>query len=183
MKDMHNSIRLTTVDVALTGVFCAVWGLLNLILGPLSFQLLQLPLLHDFAAFFPLLLIAWATERFGTSSLVGIIGAIIAIFLGGPPLIVCFAAAAIIFDLLMIANKHKVQITGYSLVTTVIATLASAYIAGVLIGVLFTPGQTLQWALTFWGGWHLVGGILSLVITLPIIASLEKANVKRMKPA
>jgi len=183
MKDAHSSVRLTTDDVALTGVFCAVWGLLNLILGPLSFQLLQLPLLHDFAAFFPLLIIAWATERFGTSSLVGIVGAIVAVFLGGPPLIFCFAAAAIFFDLLLVANGHKVRITGYSLVTTVIATLASAYIAGVMIGVLFTPGQTLRWALTFWGGWHIVGGILSLAITLPIIASLEKANVKRMKTA
>jgi len=183
MKYMQSIIRLKTVDIALTGVFCAVWGLLNLILGPLSFQLLQLPLLHDFAAFFPLLLIAWATERFGTSSLVGIVGAIVAILLGGPPLIVCFAASSIIFDLLMTANKHKVRITAYSLVTTIVATLASAYTAGVLIGVLFTPGQTLQWALTFWGGWHLVGGILSVVITLPIIASLEKANVKRIKPA
>jgi hypothetical protein len=182
LKGMQNSLRLTTVDVALTGVFCAVWGILNLILGPLSFQLLQLPILHDFAAFFPLLLTAWVTQRFGTSSLVGTIGAIIAILLGGPPLIVCFAASSILFDLLMTANKHRVQVTTRSLITIVIATLISAYAAGVLIGVLFTPGQTLQWALTFWGGWHLVGGILSLVITLPVIASLERANVRRIKP-
>jgi hypothetical protein len=182
MKDVQNSIRLTTVDVALTSVFCAVWGLLNLILGPLSFQLLQLPILHDFAAFFPLLLVAWATERFGTSSVVGIIGAVVAILLGGPLLIACFAASSTIFDLLMTTNKHKVRINAHSLVTTIVATLASAYTAGVLIGVLFTPGQALQWALTFWGGWHLVGGILSLVITLPIIASLEKANVRKIKP-
>jgi hypothetical protein len=62
-----------------------------------------------------------------------------------------------------------------------IATMLSAYIAGVLIGVFFTPNQTVQWALTFWGGWHLVGGIMTIAITLPIILALEKANVRKVK--
>jgi hypothetical protein len=46
---------------------------------------------------------------------------------------------------------------------------------------MFTPNQKLQWALTFWGGWHLVGGILTLAITLPIILTLEKANVRKIR--
>lgn len=178
---MSNDKYLTTVDLALTGVFCAVFAILNLALGPLSFQLLQLPILHDFAVFLPLLLVTWATGRFGTSSLVGIIGSVVAISFGGPPLIVCFAASGVIFDFLMFASRHRIRISIYSLMIAAIATMLSAYIAGVLIGVFFTPSQTVQWALTFWGGWHLVGGIMTMAITLPIILALEKANVRKVK--
>jgi len=42
---------------------------------------------------------------------------------------------------------------------------------------------TLQWALTFWGGWHLIGGIVTVAITLPVIGVLEKANIRRIKNA
>jgi len=181
MNEMSNKARLTPQDTALTGIFCALWVVLNLTLGPLSFQLLGLPILHDFGVFSTLLLTAWVTERFGTSSIVGIIGSILAIFLGGQPLIICFAASAVIFDLLLFANQHRIRIAIYSLTIAAVATTVSAYFAGVLIGVLFTTNQTLQWALTFWGGWHLVGGIMTVAITFPIILSLERANVRKIK--
>lgn len=177
---MSKKTYLTTVDIALTAVFCALWMALNLTLGPLSFSLLQLPVLHDFGVFFTLLLVAWVTGRFGTSSLVGMIGSILAILLGGPPLILGFAASAVIFDLLMSANHHKIRIATYNLIIAVIATMLSAYLAGVLIGVFFM-GNGSQWALTVWGGWHLIGGILTVAITLPIILALEKANVRKIK--
>jgi hypothetical protein len=181
MNKMGEKTYLTTVDVALTGVFCALWIALNLTLGPLSFQLLGLPILHDFGVFFTLLLVAWVTGRFGTSLLAGIIGSIFAILLGVPPLIICFAASAVVFDMLMFGNHHRIRMARYSLGTTAIVTLVSAYFAGVLIGVFFTPGETFSWALTFWGGWHLVGGMMTVVITFPIIIALEKANVRKIK--
>jgi NADH:ubiquinone oxidoreductase subunit 5 (subunit L)/multisubunit Na+/H+ antiporter MnhA subunit len=121
------------------------------------------------------------TGRFGTSLLVGIIGSVVAILLGGPPVILGFAASAVIFDLLMSANHHKIRIATYNLTIAAIATMVSAYFAGVLIGVFFTPNQTLQWALTTWGGFHVVGGIITVAITLPIILALEKANVRKIK--
>jgi hypothetical protein len=37
------------------------------------------------------------------------------------------------------------------------------------------------YALTFWGAWTLIGGILALAITLPIIIALEKASVRKIK--
>jgi hypothetical protein len=80
----------------------------------------------------------------------------------------------------MSANHHKVRISIYSLTTAAIATILSAYVAGVLIGVLFTPSNGLQWAFTFWGGWHVVGGIFTLAITLPFIVALEKSNVRKI---
>jgi hypothetical protein len=43
--------------------------------------------------------------------------------------------------------------------------------------------ETMQWALTFWGGWHLIGGIIGIIVAFPMIGILEKANVKRIKSA
>lgn len=172
--------RFSTVDIALTAVFTALWVALNLTLGPLSFQLIGLPLLHDFGVFFTLLLVTWVTGRFGTSLLAGLIGSAIAILIGGPILIVGFAAAAILFDLLMLANHHKIRISLYSLIVTAVATIVSAYFAGIVIGIFFM-GNGIQWALTIWGGWHVIGGALTVAVTFPIIAALEKANVRKIK--
>ena len=178
---MGKNTYFTSLDVALTGMFCALWIAVNLFLGPLSFSLTGLPVLHAFGISLTLLLVAWLTGRFGTSSMAGIIGTILAIFLGAPALIVCFSASAVVFDVLLFANHHKIRITRKSLAITAIATMLSAYLAGVLI-IMFFPssGQGLIYALTFWGVWTLIGGILALVITLPIIIALEKAGVRKI---
>jgi hypothetical protein len=181
MSKMSDNTHLGAIDVALTGIFCALWVALNLTLGPLSFTLLGLPILHDFAVFFTLLLVVWITGRFGTSSVTGIIGATVATLISGIPLMIGFAPAAILFDLLMTANHHKIRIKAYSLTITAIATILSAYLAGVVIGAFFTPGQTLLWALTFWGGWHLIGGVMTVAVTFPVILALEKANARKLK--
>jgi len=135
---------------------------------------------HDFAAFFPILIVTWAVGRFGASSLVGMLGSVIAILFGGPLLIICFAASAFLFDLLMSANRHSLRISLFNLMLITVSTMLSAYVAGILIGIFFTPNQTLQWAMTFWGGWHLVGGIITLVITIPVIFALDNSGVKKV---
>jgi hypothetical protein len=71
---MNKKTRFTAVDIALVSIFCALYVVLNITLGSLSFRLLGLPVLHDFAVFFTLLLVIWVTGRFGTASLVSIIG-------------------------------------------------------------------------------------------------------------
>jgi hypothetical protein len=170
-----------TVDIALTALFCALYIVLNLTLGPLSFALLGLPIIHDLGVFFTLLLVVWITGRFGTSMLAGIVGATLALLISGLYVMIGFAPAVVLFDLLMTANHHKIRIKAYSLTVTAIATIISAYLAGVVIGVFFTvPVQTLYWALTFWGGWHAIGGVLAIVVTFPVILLLEKANVRRV---
>jgi len=153
---------------------------MNLTLGPLSFALFRLPVLHSFGIFFTLILVAWVTGRFGTSTMAGIIGSILAILLGAPPLIVCFSASAFVFDVLLFANHHKIRINRDSLAVTTIVTMLSAYLAGILI-IIFFQGGGLLYALTFWGIWTLAGGLLALAITLPIIVALEKANVRKIK--
>jgi len=179
---MNSKTYFTTIDIALTSVFCALWVVLTLTLGRLSFQLLGLPVLHDFAAFFTLLLVTWITGKFGTASLVGLIGSILVLLAGGPLPVVGFAASAIVFDLLMSVNHHKIYPKVYSMVVAALVTAISAYFAGVVIGI-FLMNQTVEWTLTFWGGWHLIGGIISIAATLPLIGILEKANGRKVKVA
>ena len=171
----------TPVDIALISVFCALWVALNLTLGRLGFAWFGLPIFCDFAVFFTLLLLIWATEKFGTASITGIIGSIITLMLTASSHILGFAASAILFDLLMTITHHKLHNKAFNVTIAALATLTSAYFAGVIIGVIFTPNKTLEWALTFWGGWHLVGGIISVAVTLPIIGILEKAKVRKLK--
>jgi hypothetical protein len=171
-----------TVDIALIGVFCALWATLNLTLGPLGFAWFGLPIFCDFAVFFTLLLATWATGKFGTASLVGIIGSIIILLTRASPHIIGFAVSAILFDILMSANHHKLSAKIYNMTIATLVTMASAYFAGIVIGFFFT-NKSLDWTLTIWGGWHLIGGIISLAITLPIIGILEKANVRKIKGA
>jgi hypothetical protein len=111
----------------------------------------------------------------------GIIGTIFALLLGAPVLIVCFSASAVVFDLLMFANHHRIRITRSSLAMTAVVTMASSYLAGVLIVLFGFVGGGLQYGLTFWGAWTLAGGILALAVTLPVIIALEKAHVRKIK--
>jgi len=179
---MRGKTFLTTVDIALIGVFCALWVILNLTLGPLGFAWFGLPIFCDFAVFFSILLATWATGKFGAASLVGIIGASITLMIRATPFIIGFAASAILFDILMTLSRHKISTKPYNLSITALATLLSAYFAGITIGIYFT-NNTVEWALTFWGPWHLAGGIMTLIITVPIIGMLEKANVRKIKNA
>lgn len=178
----------TTVDIALTGVFCALWATLNLTLGPLGFAWFGLPIFCDFAVFFTLLLVTWITGKFGVASMVGIIGSIIIFLIRASPHIIGFAASAILFDVLMLASHHKIDGKAYNMIIASLATALSAYFSGAIIGTFFTQGKplneiTLGWAITIWGGWHLIGGIISLAIALPTIGILEKANVRKIKGA
>jgi hypothetical protein len=179
---MNSKIHFTTVDIALVSVFCAFWVVLNLTVAPISFRLIGLPIIHDLITFFTFLIVTWATGKFGTTSFVGVVGAIIVSLIGGPPPVIGFAVASVLFDILMIANRHKINMKIYNTATTAVATMVSAYFAGVLIGVLFMS-RSLDWALTFWGVWHLIGGIISIAITLPVIGILERANVRKMNSA
>lgn len=184
---MSSQTYFKALDITLISVFCALWPTLNLTLGPLGFAWLRLPIFCDFAAFFTLLLVSWATGKFGTASVVGIIGSTIVLLIRASPHIIGFAASAIVFDILMSANHHKLHAKAYNMVVAALVTAVSAYFAGVVIGIFFMnkplDWATLEWALTFWGGWHLVGGIMSIAVTMPILGILEKANVRRIKNA
>ncbi len=177
---VSNKSYFSTVNIVLIAVFSALWTVLNLTLGRLGFAWFGLPVFCDFSVFFTLLLTTWATGRFGAASLVGIIGSTITFLISASPSTVSFAVAAILFDTLMTINHHEPCAKAYNIVTAALSTAAAAYFAGAITGVLFM-NNSLEWALTFWGGWHLIGGIMTAAITLPIIGVLEKANVRKIK--
>jgi len=180
-------IYFSAIDIALISVFCALWTTLNLTLGPLGFAWFGLPIFCDFAVFLTLLLVTWITNKFGAASLVGIIGSIIILLIRASPHIIGFAISAIFFDILMSLNHHRLSAKIYNMTVAAIVTAISAYFAGAVIGVFFSNKpfnfKIVEWALTFWGSWHLIGGIISIIVTLPIIGCLEKANVRRIKSA
>jgi hypothetical protein len=179
---MNNKKRFTTQEIALISIFSALWIILNYYVAPLSFQLLHLPVGHGILVFFTLLLVAWASGKYGTASTVGIIGSTIVLLAGGPLPVLSFAIASLLFDIILVACHHKLKTKPYSMGIAVLATAVSAYTAGIITGI-FILNQQLQFAATVWGGWTLLGGILGATITLPVIGVLEKANVKKIKTA
>jgi hypothetical protein len=185
MKPRMGKPYFGTVDIALIGILCALWVILNLTIGPMGFMWFGLPIFCDFAVFFTLLLATWATGKFGIASIVGVIGSIIIFFARASPYVIGFAASAMLFDALMLTTHHKIDGKAYNIIIASFATTLSAYSAGAIIGVFFSGNPlnqaTLEWATTFWGGLNVIGGIMSLAITLPIIGILEKANVRKIK--
>lgn len=172
---------LKTVDIAIIAVFSAIWAILNLTLGPLGFTLFQLPIFCDFAVYFTLLLATWASGKILVPSAVGLIGALTVLAMRpNSTQMIGFMVSAFLFDNLMTLSRHEIRFKPYNLAIASIATVASAYFAGVIIGTVFM-NRTIEWALTFWGVWHLIGGVISLIIAIPVIGILEKAKVKGAK--
>jgi hypothetical protein len=169
------------LDIAIIAVFSAMWAVLNLTVGLVGFTLFQLPIFCDFSVYFTLLLATWASGKTGIPSAVGIIGAIIVLAMRpGAMHMIGFLASAILFDALMAFCKHKISLKPYNMAVAAASTMISAYFAGIVIGTIFM-GRSLEWALTFWGVWHLIGGVIGLIIAIPVIGVLERANVKGIK--
>ena len=171
------------LDIAIIAVFSAMWAVLNLTVGPVGFTLFQLPIFCDFSVYFTLLLATWASGKTGIPSAVGIIGAVIVLAMRpASTQMIGFLASAILFDTLMAFYKHKISLKPYNMAVAAASTMISAYFAGIVIGTIFM-GRSLEWALTFWGVWHLIGGVIGLIVAIPVIGVLERANVKGIKDA
>lgn len=166
-----------SVNIALISIFSALWVVLNLTVAPISFRLTGLPVIHSVIIFFILLLVIWATNQFGASSLVGIIGSVIVLLAGGPLPVLGFILAAITFDLVFLINHHRVSFKPLALGIDILATIVAAFSASIVNFLLVSPA----FALTIWTGLVIIGGIIGVVIALPIVGILEKAQVKRVK--
>jgi len=179
-KSKANSRYFSTLDIVFIGVFSALWAALNLSLGPLGFSLLHLPVFCDVSAYLTLLLAVWVFGKFGGASVVGVIGSLVVLlFRPNATHIFGFAASAVIFDVLFLTIQHRPPKRALTLIASTLITVVSAYFAGVIIGLVFMA-KPLGWALTFWGGWHAVGGLLAVIITLPVIGALERTGVRRL---
>jgi hypothetical protein len=170
-----------SVNIALISIFSALWVVLNLTIAPLGFAILHLPVIHSLIIFFMLVLIIWATGQYGAASIVSIIGSVIVVFANPQVLpVLGFIPAAFVFDLMLLLNHHKVNLKSINIVLLVFAAIVSAYVAAVVNGLVIL-NFALMFTLTVWAGWNVLGGIIGVVIALPIVGILEKAQVKRVK--
>jgi hypothetical protein len=170
-----------SVNIALISVFSALWVVLNLTVAPLGFAVFHLPVVHSLIIFFMLILVTWATGQYGAASIVSIIGSTIVVLANPQVLpVLGFVPAAFLFDLVLLLNHHKVNVKPRNILIGIFATIVSAYVAAVVNGLVIL---SLAWIFTFtvWAGWNVLGGIIGLVIALPIVGILEKAQVKRVK--
>ena len=172
---------LSTIDLALVSFFSAFWIALNFTVAPIGFRLFGLPVVHSIIAFLTLLLTVWATGKYGAATIVGMVGSAIVLLAGGPLPVIGFAASSILFDAILIANRHKINRKLYNTAIVLVATVICSYFAGVINGVLILNLKPVQFAVTIWAGWTVVGGLIGLAVTLPVIAALEKADVKKVK--
>src|SRR5665647_1908001 len=62
----------------------------------------------------------------------------------------------------------------------VLASIICAYVAAVVNGLIILNLQ-LIFTLTVWAGWNILGAIIGFALALPIIAALEKAEVRKVK--
>ena len=172
----------TTTNIALIGVFSAVWVILTLTIAPLGFAFLHLPVIHSLIIFLLLILITWATEQFGAASLVSIIGSAIVVLVNPSILpVLGFVPAAILFDLALLVNHHRVNVKPSSIGIVIVASILCAYVAGLINGLFILPNLAWIYVVTVWGGWNILGAVIGVAATLPIIAVLEKADVKKVK--
>lgn len=181
MIESHPIKNRFSVNIALISIFSALWVVLNLTIAPLGFAIFHLPVIHSLIIFFMLTLIIWATGQYGAASIVSIIGSVIVVFANPQVLpVLGFIPAAFVFDLMLLLNHHKINLKPINIVLLVFAAIVSAYVAAVVNGLVIL-NFALMFTLTVWAGWNVLGGIIGVVIALPIVGILEKAQVKRVK--
>jgi len=93
-----------------------------------------------------------------------------------------FVPGSIIFDLVLLVDHHKVNMKRINMGIAALGAIVAAYVAAVVNGIFilnFAP----MFTLTIWAGFVVLGGIIGVVIALPIIGVLEKAQVKKVKTA
>src|SRR5665647_471679 len=168
-----------SVNIAVISIFSALWVALNLTVAPISFRLTGLPIIHIIIIFFILLLVIWATNQYGAATLVGIIGSTIVLLAGGPLPVIGFIVAAIIFDLVLLINHHKIRVKTINVGIAILGTIVSASAAAIVNFTLVSP----TFAITIWVGLIVAGGIIGVILALPIVRILERAQVKKVKTA
>ena len=167
-----------TRDIAGIAIFAALWGVLNVTLSPLFFQLFHLPFLCDLIGFASITLAVWWVRKMGTATLVGIIATIIN-FMFRPTAMhfLGFMAASIVFDILSFASRYefifKRRILGS--VILVIISIISAAVAGLIIGTFFmAPIALRRWGgVLGWAGLHSIGGIMGGIVGVSLMNALE----------
>jgi hypothetical protein len=171
-----------TRDVAAIAICGALWGVLNLLFAPTFFRATGMPFLCDLIGFAVLILGAWWIRKIGALTIVGLIATAINIALGGGVQFLGFTLAAVFFDMVVggIGFQRAFKRPAITTVSMMLVAVASAAVAGAIIGALFMVGAPLlaQWGgVAGWAGLHMIGGVIGGVIGTTLVLALKKRRI------
>jgi len=140
-----------------------------------------MPFLCDLIGFAVLIIGAWWIRKPGALTIVGLISTAINFALGGGVQFLGFTVAAAFFDLVVagIGYKRVFKKTSYTTSMMLVA-IASAAVAGAIIGAVFMTGAPLlaQWGgVAGWAGLHMIGGAIGGFIGITLVLALKKRKV------
>jgi hypothetical protein len=141
-----------------------------------------MPFLCDLIGFAILILGAWWIRKPGALTIVGLIATVINFALGGGVQFFGFTAAAVFFDLVIagVGYPRAFKKSTYTTVSMMVVAIASAAVAGVIIGAVFMVGAPLlaQWGgVAGWAGLHMIGGVIGGFIGNTLVLALKKRRI------
>ncbi|MFP3985883.1 MAG: hypothetical protein ACLFU9_07995 [Candidatus Bathyarchaeia archaeon] len=166
-----------TRDLAGITIFAALWGVLNVTLAPVFFQIFHLPFFCDIVGFSAIILAVWWVRKAGTATFVGLIALIINLIFRPAALhFFGFFAASAIFDVLVFSAGYN-RIFEKKLLGTAclfVISVFSAAVAGLIIAAFFMePTALATWGgILGWAGLHAVGGVLGGAIGVSLMNAL-----------
>jgi hypothetical protein len=170
-----------TKDLAAIAICGALWGVLNVLFAPMFFRATGMPFLCDLIGFSILILGAWWIRKLGALTIVGLIATIVNLTLGTGMQLLGFLAASVFFDVVVavIGYGRAFQKPAYTGVSMMVVSIASAAVAGAVIGALFMSGGALaRWGgVAGWAGLHMIGGVIGGVIGTALVLALKKRKV------
>jgi hypothetical protein len=171
-----------TRDVAAIAICGALWGVLNVLFAPNFFRATGMPFLCDLIGFAVLILGAWWIRKLGAVTIVGLIATAINIALGGGVQFLGFTVAAVFFDLVVagIGYQRAFKKPAHTTASMMLVAVASAAVAGAIIGAVFMVGVPLlaKWGgIAGWAGLHMIGGVIGGFIGTTVVLALKKRRI------
>jgi hypothetical protein len=154
---------------------------LNVLFAPMFFRATGMPFLCDLIGFAVLILTAWWIRKPGAITIVGLIATLINLGLGTGMQFIGFLTASVFFDVVLtiIGYGRAFRKQAYTVVIMMVLAIASAAVAGVVIGSLFMTGAPLlaKWGVAGWAGLHMFGGIIGGMIGIALVLALKKRKI------
>src|SRR5512136_2536528 len=170
-----------TRDVAAIAMCGALWGVLNTLLAPSFFRMTGMPFLCDLIGFAVLIIGAWWIRKPGALSIVGFIATLINLGLGAGVQFLGFLAASVFFDVVItiIGYCRAFKEPAYIGVSMMLVSIASAAVAGTIIGAVFMANTTLaKWGgVIGWAGLHMMGGVIGGLIGVLLVLAFKKRRI------
>ncbi|MDH5447868.1 MAG: hypothetical protein OEY24_05295 [Candidatus Bathyarchaeota archaeon] len=171
-----------TRDLAGITIFAALWGVLNVTVSPIFFQIFSLPFLCDVIGFSALILAVWWVRKLGTATFVGFIALIINMLVRPTALhFFGFFTVSIVFDVLTFLIGYNRLFEKRLLGSTSLFAISvfSAAVAGLIIGSFFMPPVALaKWGgVLSWAGLHAVGGVIGGAVGVSLMNALTVRGI------